>query len=337
MSSALLVLTALFAAAPATFDQSYRAGLVALQANQLDVAEVNLRAAVQLQPKNARAWTALAQTYQREKQTQKATQAAESAMRWGSDDSAVMQSLVVVYSGNGQMMEAASAQARYEALNPRDQIAAGRAALLYFEVARPLLQQQKFAEALRVLETARSKVKTNPQIELALGVTDYGLRRFDEAAKAFLNVITVDPSVEQPYLFLSKMLDSIPSQLPAVTARFAAFEAANPTDARGYLLHAKALNAQSLDAEKARQLLAKSIAIDPTNPAAHTELGTLLERMRAYPEAAVEFERAAALDARDAATHYHLARLYDRLNRPEDAAAQRLLHTQLSANQEAIR
>jgi Tfp pilus assembly protein PilF len=103
------------------------------------------------------------------------------------------------------------------------------------------------------------------------------------------------------------------------------------------LLHAKAQDAQAIEAAMARKLIEKSLAIDATNAGAHVELATLLERLRAYPEAAAEFERAATLDSRDAATHYHLARLYDRLNRPEDAAAQRQLHAQLTAAQDALR
>jgi tetratricopeptide (TPR) repeat protein len=334
LAAFLLLFATIVTATPPGFDETYRAGLIALQHDQLDTAEQNLVAASQLQPKNARVWVALAQTYRKTHADPKALQAAANALRFGASDSAVLQTLVTYYLESGDTLHAADIQARYESVQNDS---SGRAAALYFEAAGPFLKDQKFAEALAILEAAHAKVKPNPQIELALGVTYYGLRRFDEAAGAFLRTISIAPEIEQPYLFLGRMLEAVPDRLPVLTVRFAEFEAAHPSDPRGYLLHAKALDAQAIEAAMARKLIEKSLAIDATNAGAHVELATLLERLRAYPEAAAEFERAATLDSRDAATHYHLARLYDRLNRPEDAAAQRQLHAQLTAAQDALR
>ena len=52
----------LFLAASPTFEESFRAGLLALQRNDLTAAEENLSAAAKLPPNNARVWVALAQT-----------------------------------------------------------------------------------------------------------------------------------------------------------------------------------------------------------------------------------------------------------------------------------
>ena len=51
------------AAPGVTFEDSFRAGLVALQNNDLKAAETNLETAQKLQPSNGRVWIALAQTY----------------------------------------------------------------------------------------------------------------------------------------------------------------------------------------------------------------------------------------------------------------------------------
>ena len=165
----------------------------------------------------------------------------------------------------------------------------------------------------------------------------YGLRRFDEAADAFLRTIEIAPETEQPYIFLGKILDQIPSRLPRVTQRFAEFEAAHPASAAGYLLHAKGLDAQSLDPEAALRLLEKSIAIQADDAAAHFEMGTVLDRLQRFADAAAAFERAAALDASDAAAHYRLARDYDRIGRHEDAEREREKHARMVKAQEAIR
>lgn len=324
-------------AAPATFDQAYRAGLTALQHNELEAAESNLQTAAKLQPNNGRVWAALAQTYRKLQQPASAETAAGKASTLAPKDPLVLQSLVIYYLESAQIRKAAGAQAAYAAVTPGDPAAAERAASLYFEAAQPLLQHEKFAEAIPLLREAVNKAGKHPQLELALGVGYYGLRRFNEAADAFLNTIVLRPETEQPYLFLGRMLDQIPARLPQLTKVFADFEKANPSNYQGYLLHAKALNAQLLEPENARQLLKRANALNDRDASAHFELGALLDRMHLFPEAAAEFERAALLDPSDPATHYRLARLYDRLNKPEAAAAARERHATLVKAQDTMR
>jgi Flp pilus assembly protein TadD len=299
----LLFLIASPFAAPATFDEAYRAGLTALQRNQLGAAMVNLQTAAKLQPSNGRVWVALAQTYRKLHEPGNAEAAAAKAFSLTPNDPLVIQSLVIYY----------------------------------FEAAQPLLQREKFADAITLLRDAANKLGKHSQLELALGVSYYGLRRFNEAADAFLNTIALSPGTEQPYIFLGRMLEQIPERLPKVTKLFADFEKPNPSNYRGYLLHAKALNAQFIEPETARKLLARAIALNDRDASAHFELGVLLDRMHLFSEAAAEFERAALLEPSDAATHYRLARLYDRLDKPEAAAVERERHAKLIKAQDAMR
>jgi len=325
-----LLQLALWAAEGSGYEQPFRAGLIALQGNRLSNAERNLQTAADLAPRNGRVWVALAQTYWKLKEQAKADDAAGKAAKFAPDDPAVLQSLAIYYSESNQTLKAADAQARYAALGER-------AVALYFEAAQPLLQKEKFADAITILQQAKTKLGENAQIELALGVAYYGLRRFDDAAGAFLAVITLDPVVEQPYLFLGRMLDQIPERLPTVTARFVQYQAANPASWIGYLLHAKALNARSAEPETARKLLEKSISINGADASAHFELASLLERMKLLPEAAREFESAASLEPSDPATHYRLSRVYERLGNAQAAAAERARHARLVTSQDSAR
>ena len=136
------------------------------------------------------------------------------------------------YGESGRPLKAAGAQARYAGLMPNDAVARERAVALYFEAAQPLLQQGKFSESIAILKEGAERLKDSAQLELALGVAYYGLRRFDEAAGAFLRTIAIAPGTEQPYVFLGKFLDQIPGRLAEVTKRFAEYEAANPCDFR---------------------------------------------------------------------------------------------------------
>ena len=170
-------------------------------------------------------------------------------------------------------------------LAPHDAAARSKAESLYFEAAQPLLQQQKFPDAIDILTKATARWRGSAQLELALGVAYYGLRRFDDAAAAFLRTIAIAPEIERPYLFLGNFLGQIPNRLPEVTKQFVRFESAHPDNSAGYLLHAKALNAQSIEPETARKLLEKAISIDDRDASAHFELGIALERLRRYPDA----------------------------------------------------
>ena len=318
-------------------DDSFRAGLTALQSGDLAAARANLEAASKAAPRDGRVWVALSQTYWRLHKDAEAEEAAGKAAGFSPEDAVVLQSLAIYYSETKQTLKAARAQAKFSAKVPENGAAGERATELYFEAARPLLEQQKFADAAAILKEGVAQRPKSAQLELALGVAYYGLRRFDEAADAFLRTIEIAPETEQPYTFLGKILDQIPGRLPRVTERFAEYEAAHPESAAGYLLHAKALDAQSLEPETALRLLEKSIAISGADAAAHFEKGTVLDRLQRFADAAAEFERAAELAPSDAATHYRLARDYDRVGKHDAAQAEREKHAQLVKSQEVIR
>jgi tetratricopeptide (TPR) repeat protein len=318
----------LFAAA-VNFEESVRTGLLALQRNDLAAARTALEAASKLAPANARVWIALAETYRKLQAAPEAAAAVAKAEVLGSRDPLVSSSLALYYAEAGEALKAAEAQARYAELAPKDPLARERAESMFFEAAQPLLQQGKFGDAITILSAGTKKLKDSAQLHLALGVACYGMRRFDDAAAAFIRTIEIAPETSQPYVFLGRFLDQIPSRVPDVTRMFIAWEKANPSTAVGYFLHAKALNVQSLEPETARELLEKSILINERDAPAHFELGTVLDRLRRYPEAAREFERAAELAPNDPATHYRLARLYDRLGKPDAATAERAKHAAL--------
>jgi tetratricopeptide (TPR) repeat protein len=275
------------------FDTTFREGLIALSENNLPVAESRLESASRLAPQNPRVWLALAQTYWK---LHKPAQAAlRNAETYGGSDAVVLSALPT----------------------------------LYFEIAQEDLNHQDFAAALAILDAAIKKFPENAQLQLAAGVSYYGLRRFPEAIDAFLRTISLDPSVEQPYVFLGRMLDQAEDRLPRILTAFSAFEKSAP---QGYLapfLTGKALALGNRPAD-AEAKLRRSIALNDAFSESHFELGVLLSSQRRWEGAAAEMRRAAELNPKDAATHYHLARLYDRLGKPAEAQAERDLHARLA-------
>ncbi len=299
----MLAAVLLILAAIPGFDEAFRSGLLALHRGDLKGAESGLAQAAKLAPSDGRVWVALAQVRRRLGDEA----GAESAASLAAKNAA----------GNKPILAALGAY--------------------YFEAAKPLLQTEHFAEAAKLLDTARRRVPGDAQLELALGVACYGLRRFDDAAAAFLRTIDIDPAIEQPYVFLGRFPDQVASRLPEITRKFAAYEKANPGNYLGYFLHAKALNAGSGDTAMSLKLLEKALSLNSKDAATQFELGTVLDQLRRYDDAAKAYEAAAAMDPSDAPTQYRLARVLSRLGREADAQRARAAHEKLTSTQDAKR
>ena len=205
----------------------------------------------------------------------------------------------------------------------------------YFDLAQLQLKQQSFAPALETLDDGRKYFDKSPQLELAAGVAYYGLRRFPEAIEAFLHTIQLDPSVEQPYVFLGRMLDQAEDKLPKITQVFAKFQKAAPDNYLSSFLYGKALAVQNPD--QAESLLRASITKNGQFWESHFELSALLEQQGKLDQAAREIRRSVELNPNDAASHYRLARLYDRLGKTKEAQSERDLHAKLTAGARDIK
>ena len=159
---------------------------------------------------------------------------------------------------------------------------------------------------------------------LAFGVACYGQRRFADSAAAFLQVIRLDSSIEQPYLFLGRILEHAGERLPEVVAAYAAWEKKAPDNYMPVFLHAKALAASPVPDEVAIETkLRRSTLLNDSYWESHLELGVLLLRQGKYPEAARALSRSIELNPRNAGAHYQLARVYQRLGKPDLAQAER--------------
>ena len=199
-----------------------------------------------------------------------------------------------------------------------------------FDLAQSLLHKEDFTQAAGVLDSALSAHPDDPQLRLAMGVARYGQRRFEDAIMAFLQVVKIDPQIDQPYQFLGKLLDQVGDHLPEITRDFQTWAAKNPKNAQAQLLLAKAKLAADSKDTAAETLLRQSILLDPADWESHYELGVLLETRRDWKSAAADVTRSAELNPKQPMPHYHLARVYDRLGEPERAKTERELHERLS-------
>ena len=332
-------------------------GLVALQHGQLTEARADLEEASRLDPSNPYAWASLAETYLQFKDTAKASDAAGRAEKLGSGNPLVSHALAMYYSESGQFAEAAKLEAQFAQSSKADGNALSRVASLYlragnvekglpfaeqagakgdqqiaFEYAQALLQKEDFTRAAEVIESGLKKHADDAQLVLALGVARYGQRRFEDAIQAFLRVIQIDPNVEQPYVFLGRMLDQAGAHLQEIKRADQSWAERFPQNANAQLVFAKALVEANNKDPQAEVRLRRSIDLDGSNWEAHYELGVLLENRHDYPAAAAELERTVELEPKQPMPHYHLARVYDRLGQPDRAKRERELHAQLTGS-----
>jgi Flp pilus assembly protein TadD len=289
-------------------------GLVALKQGNIAEARFDLERASRADPKNAYVWSALAQTYLKANEPRLASTAAEKAEKIGGQDPIVEHALAMYYSEVGDLRHAAKLDAQ-----------------IAFVATKSLLERGDVTQAAEVAQSGLSGHPGDTQLVLALGVARYGQRRFDDAIVAFLKVIQIDPTIEQPYIFLGKILDQSGSHLPEITKDYESWAARDPHNAKAQLVLAKALLAADSRDERAQTLLEKSISLDTHNWESHYELGVLLEGKHDYPRAASELERSIELNPKQPEPHYHLARVYDRLGQPDRAQSERDIHRRLTA------
>jgi tetratricopeptide (TPR) repeat protein len=313
----------------ATTQDFFRAGLTAMASGQVAEARADVEKVRDAEPANPQVWLALTEVYAMQKEVTLRGAAAERSValahaKNGWESSSVVRNFLgKVYLANGEYGRALTEYREAIRLSPYDEA-------LRFDLAQALLGHEEFGPAADVLEDARKLFDRSAQIELALGVAYYGQRRFPEAVNSFLRTIELAPEVSQPYVFLGKMLDQAGDRLPEVERRFEEFERANPNNYIAYLLRAKALAMAGGDPGEIEKLLRKSIALNATSWEATYELGVLLESSHDYARAARELELSAKLNPDVAAVHYHLARVYSRMNKTEEAAKERVRHQELT-------
>jgi protein O-GlcNAc transferase len=244
----------------------------------------------------------------------------------GEDRADIHELLGQAYEMNSQAEKAAVEMRTAIKLNAYDES-------YYFRLARLYLLHQNAEAAVETLQAGRKIFARSPQLELALGVAYYGLRRFPDAADCFLRTIRIAPEVEQPYVFLGRMLDQAEDKLPQVTEAYAALVKSKPDDYLANFLYAKALSIASGDRRQVEALLRRSIALRGDFWESHYELGILLERGREFADAAGEFQRAIEINPNSPTPHYHLARVYERQGKKAEAAAEHAAHERLSAEE----
>lgn len=197
--------------------------------------------------------------------------------------------------------------------------------------SQSLLRLARFHDAATFLAEARQNFDKSPQLELAYGVALYTQRRFAEAGTSFFRVIDLAPTVPQPYIFLTRMIDKLPDGVPALRAAAESWLKNEPTNGFAPFVNNRTMQASNVGDDETKPLLLEAIRRDATVWEFPFELAQLLERQRDCPAAVRSYEKSCALNSKVPESRYRLARLYDRPKKPTLAARERLAHQRLLA------
>ncbi len=200
----------------------------------------------------------------------------------------------------------------------------------YSQAGQAHLRAASFASAVTLLEQGVSRFSGNAQLQLALGVAYYAQRRFQDAGQRFLQTIQIDPSIEQPYTFLARMIDQLEPLWPAIEPLLVKWNENAPRSHLPPFVLARLVHARGDATGRAESLLRESLRRAPDFWESHFELGGILEQRRQWAEAAAEYEASARLAPAQAEPHYRLGRVYARLGQHQKAAQARATHQRLS-------
>lgn len=194
------------------------------------------------------------------------------------------------------------------------------------------LRQRDFDAARDAFLAGRKYFDKSAAIEIGLGITAYGKRRFHQAVDHFLRAAELAPQMEQPHAFLGRLLEHATERIEEVEERMRAFYKEHSKNHFGPFLYGQVLLAK-LGARRdptalsnIESLLRESIERNEEFWESHYELGVLLEKKREFRAAEEHLERAVDLNPHSSKPHYRLARVYQRLGKSKEAKRERELH-----------
>jgi tetratricopeptide (TPR) repeat protein len=204
-----------------------------------------------------------------------------------------------------------------------------------FDWGSELLVHQTANPAIEVFSEGVKRYPSSPRLALGLGLALDVRGRYDDAVKALLCGVDLDPSDARAYYFLSKAYDLAPSLADEVVERFRRYADLRPRDAQATFYYAMSLwkgrRSETSPAylDQVESQLKKAVALDPSFPEAHLQLGNLYSQRRQYAAAVPEYQQSLRLSPNVPDSHFRLGQAYVHLGKKDLAEKEFQLHKQL--------
>ncbi|MFZ0959842.1 MAG: tetratricopeptide repeat protein [Terriglobia bacterium] len=204
-----------------------------------------------------------------------------------------------------------------------------------FDWGGELLLHQTPEPAIEVFSQGLKRYPASPRLAVGLGLALYLRGSYDEAVKALMHGADLDPSDPRAYYVLSKAYDRAPGEADEVVECFHRYSNLRPRDAQAAFYYALSLwkgrRSETSPAylDQVESLLQKALALNPSFPEAHVELGNLYSQRRKYAEAVPEYLQALQLSPNIPDAHFRLGQAYVHLGKKDLADKEFQLHQQL--------
>jgi tetratricopeptide (TPR) repeat protein len=208
----------------------------------------------------------------------------------------------------------------------------------YFDLGLEYLAHFTFAPALEAFDVGTRKFPSAARQHEGQGLVYYALRRYSEAANAFLTALEINissPSAFAAWNAIQPLLS--PAEVEGLLPRLQHLSELQPQVAEARYCYGVALLTQALalnrleKLDSAQMLLELAIRLKPKMAEAHLALGNLYVARKENQKAAEAFLETIRLDPRSEMAFYRLGQTYRNLNQLEQA------QQQLSRYEELVR
>jgi tetratricopeptide (TPR) repeat protein len=193
----------------------------------------------------------------------------------------------------------AMAIAKYESIlkiSPRLGAAYNNLGLLYF-------QQRDYRQAVGILEKGLKVDPAMPSASALLGISLYQLGEYAQARPRLEAALRSNPKDDNAELYLANDLVKL-GELEAAVGHLQNLARRQPGDQEAWYLLGKT------HMQLSEQALSKMNAIDPNSVLVHEMSGEIMESMKNYDGAVVEYKKAVGMSPQQPGTHYKLGNAY---------------------------
>jgi Tfp pilus assembly protein PilF len=254
----------------------------------------------------------------------------ESAVARGLQEAPIYAALADIYEMSGHVENAIPAMRLAIERDPKNEFYRFRYGMLLTDTKAPGAAVIRLQEALQAFPRSS-------KLWFALGVAHFSNHNNEEAAKAFQHALELDPRFAPALSYMGLMQTEQGQYQAALTL----YEKALAIDEKLAIVHylaadvliKDAKDAAAVDLARAEKHLVRAIALDQSFAPAQLALGKLYQRLDRLEDAVKQFEYVTKLQPNLAEAHYQLGRLYARLKRTNEAQAELAIFKRLSDEQ----
>src|SRR5438105_2242640 len=186
----------------------------------------------------------------------------------------------------------------------------------YFDLGAEYLVHLTFDPAVEVFRVGSHKFSKSSRQYVGLGLAQFALRQYGDAADAFLSALEINPSSPDavvawnalPAFVVITEWEGIRPRLQHLAERFPG--SAQALFCYGAALFRHSVTAQGSGLDMAESLLERTVRLNPKLAEAHLELATLYVQRRQNEKAIASFLKAIQLNPNSEMAHYRLAQTY---------------------------